>query len=180
MFKKIIEKEILNQEDESLNSPNFTIIFKKLVALIVFLAISVSAGYNYYLSTPTGTIQEIKQVASQGDYEAFKDCCFEEELVFKNIRQGLESTLEPEELVFSKNIIDNEINVGKLSFKTDFENSKVFNEINTDNLKKTKNGFTIEAKNKSGGTNLIIFEDMNKGRIISFPKHKVVRIEAIN
>lgn len=156
-----------------------TTIIKQVIGGIVLLAIGIALGWNYYLSTPTGTINQIKQTANQGDYQAFQDCCFEEELVFDNIRKNLESKLSPEELVFSEKIVDNEINVGKLKFKSDFENSEVFNEINTDNLKKIDKGFTIQAQNKTGNTNLIIFQNMNEGRLLSFPNYKIVEIKTI-
>ena len=154
-------------------------IIKQVIAGGVLLVIGASIGWNYYLSTPSGTINQIKSTADKGDYEAFKNCCFDESLVFENIRQDINNSLEEGEGILYREVVNDEIELAKTGFKADFSQSKLFNEISADTIAKTDNGFTIEAKGKAGNTNLITFQDMNKGRF-SFANYKIVEIKTVD
>lgn len=139
----------------------------KLTVLTLLTLLSIAAisyiGYNSLISTPNKTLSQIETASKTGDFEKFDECCLNQDKLFDNIQNRV---LEDPNLQndFAKSIVESEIKEAKDSFRRDFKAKESFQEpFNRETIKETKNGFTVEAKNSDGETNLLTFEKTESG-----------------
>lgn len=133
------------------------------VLVILIMVIGGFVGYSLYTSnpTPTNTLSQIEKQADRGDYEAFKDCCFDEDIIISNIRQDIEASLTDDEIVLARQMIEQELTSARNGLEADFKQGRLFREFDLTTIKENSNGFTIEAKGKEGNKNLITFQTID-------------------
>lgn len=139
---------------------------KIMITALALVFIGYLAG-NYYFSTlintPEKTLNQIEKASKTGDFEKFDDCCLNQDKIFNNIQNRL--LKDPEfQSNLAKEIIQSQISEAKENFRKDFKAKESFQKpFNKKTIKETENGFTVEAKNSEGKTNLLTFEKVEGG-----------------
>jgi len=161
-----VKDEVLENEFHNPTSENF-INFKRILIFIllalILVAIGYYIGYNYFVSTPNKTLSQIESAAKTGDFEKFDNCCLNQDKLFDNIQNRL---LEDPEFQspLAKGLIATQIQEAKEDFSRDFKAKESFQQdFDRETIKETSNGFTVEAKNGDGETNLLTFEKTENG-----------------